>query len=81
MAKIIKEFRYSMKELEHYLNDEEGCWTLKGFIDIAKNVYSITSDTKLISKEINPFTIPNFDYVVNKENLPASSFRTDDWKD
>ena len=29
------------------VNDE---WTIKGFIDIFKNIYTISSDTKIVSK-------------------------------
>jgi len=30
--------------------DSEGNWTVKGFIDISKNIYNISTDTKVISK-------------------------------
>ncbi len=35
-------------------------WTIKGFIDLFKNIYSLSSDTKLISKIIELHIIPQF---------------------
>ena len=42
----LKKFASSLGE-RIALNDE---WTIRGFIDIFKNVYTISSDTKIISK-------------------------------
>lgn len=35
-------------------------WTIKGFIDIFKNVYKITSDTKVVSKVLELHLFPHF---------------------
>ena len=37
---------------------EDGQWTIKGFIDIYKNVYTISSDTKIVSKIIEIHLFP-----------------------
>ncbi|MHC1568190.1 MAG: type II restriction endonuclease [Candidatus Syntropharchaeia archaeon] len=58
LKRLMNEFRTFLKNLERYLNDEEGYWALRGFIDVAKNVYSISSDTKLISKALEIMIIP-----------------------
>ncbi|MGH7964133.1 MAG: type II restriction endonuclease [Candidatus Binatia bacterium] len=34
------------------MQTEDGAWNLRGFIDIARRVYSLTSDTKVISKAL-----------------------------
>lgn len=39
------------------LNDE---WTIKGFIDIFKNVYTISTDTKIVSKVLELHLFPLF---------------------
>lgn len=39
------------------LNDE---WTIRGFIDVFKNVYTVSSDTKVISKILELHLFPNF---------------------
>jgi hypothetical protein len=36
--------------LNSYVSTEDGQWTIKGFIDVYKNIYTISSDTKIVSK-------------------------------
>lgn len=36
-------------ELKEHVSTSDGQWTVKGFIDIFKNVYTISSDTKIVS--------------------------------
>jgi len=38
----------------------DGDWTVKGFIDVFKNIYTISSDTKVISKILELHLFPNF---------------------
>jgi hypothetical protein len=38
------------------LNDE---WTVKGFVDVFKNIYAISSDTKVISKILELHLLPH----------------------
>ncbi len=45
-------------ELEKYVSSENGDWTIKGFIDLYKNVYTISSDTKIISKILEIHIFP-----------------------
>ena len=82
-------FREKLLEyLNQYLcdiQDSDGNWTVKGFIDIFKNVYTISLDTKVISKvleimlfpKIQQFAVENdFDIVLSKEQnfYPDISF-------
>lgn len=39
-----------IESLPSYVSYDDGEWTVKGFIDIYKNIYTISSDTKIISK-------------------------------
>ena len=54
-------FLASLRSLTGELGDEirtnNGQWTVKGFIDVYRNIYTISSDTKVISRilEINLF--------------------------
>ena len=51
-----------LDDLNQYLyqiQDSEGNWTVKGFIDIFKNVYTISFDTKVISKVLEIMLFPN----------------------
>jgi len=43
----LKQFASTLTE---YVSTTSGDWTVKGFIDVAQNVYSISSDSKIISK-------------------------------
>ena len=53
-AKALKTFASS---LEHHISSD-GQWTIKGFIDIFRNVYAISNDTKLVSKVLELHIFP-----------------------
>ena len=44
--------------LDGYVSAEDGQWTVKGFIDIYKNIYTISSDTKIVSKILEIHLFP-----------------------
>lgn len=44
--------------LRTYVATETGEWTIKGFIDVYKNIYTISSDTKIISKVLEIHIFP-----------------------
>lgn len=44
--------------LDEYVSAEDGQWTVKGFIDIYKNIYTISSDTKIVSKILEIHLFP-----------------------
>lgn len=45
-------------KLEKYVSTGNGEWTVKGFIDIYKNIYTISSDTKIVSKILEIHIFP-----------------------
>lgn len=45
-------------ELKKYVSTDTGDWTIKGFIDIYKNIYTISSDTKIVSKILEIHIFP-----------------------
>ncbi len=51
------------------LSTELGDWVIKGFIDIFKNVYTISGDTKVISKLIELMLFPQFVQFAKKHDL------------
>lgn len=53
--KYLNEF---VEELKQYVSTETGEWTIKGFIDIYKNIYTISSDTKIVSKILEIHIFP-----------------------
>jgi hypothetical protein len=60
------------KEVEDFnkiIATEKGDWIVKGFIDIFKNIYTITIDTKVVSKVMEILLIPAFERFANKNDL------------
>ncbi len=45
-------------KLERYVSTENGDWSVKGFIDVYKNIYTISSDTKIVSKILEIHIFP-----------------------
>lgn len=44
--------------LEKYVSTDNGDWSIKGFIDVYRNVYTISSDTKIVSKILEIHIFP-----------------------
>lgn len=47
-----------VRELRQYVSTDTGEWTIKGFIDVYKNIYTISSDTKIVSKILEIHLFP-----------------------
>lgn len=52
--------------LTDYVSTESGNWTIKGFIDTNKNIYTISSDSKIISKILEIQLFPQFHQFANQ---------------
>ncbi len=60
------------QEVEGYnkiTTTNEGEWIVKGFIDIYRNIYTISIDTKVVSKVIELLLIPAFENFARKYEL------------
>ena len=44
--------------LNSYVETKDGQWTIKGFIDVYRNIYTISSDTKIVSKILEIHLFP-----------------------
>ena len=53
-----KELDKFAEKLEEYVSTDNGDWTVKGFIDVYKNIYTISSDTKIVSKILEIHIFP-----------------------
>src|SRR5437762_1826032 len=53
-----KELDKFSDKLEKYVSTDNGDWTVKGFIDVFKNIYTISADTKIISKILEIHIFP-----------------------
>ncbi len=47
-----------VEEVEKYISTDTGEWSVKGFIDVYKNIYTISSDTKIVSKILEIHLFP-----------------------
>jgi len=47
------------EKLQQHVSTENGEWSVKGFIDVYKNIYTISSDTKIISKILEIHIFPH----------------------
>lgn len=46
------------QDLQPSVTTEDGQWAIKGFLDVFKNVYTITADTKIVSKILEIHLFP-----------------------
>jgi hypothetical protein len=52
------QLREFVATLQKHISSDAGEWTVKGFIDVYKNVYSISNDTKIVSKVLEIHIFP-----------------------
>ncbi|MBQ6457347.1 MAG: restriction endonuclease [Kiritimatiellae bacterium] len=57
------------KGYKSLLETEEGEWIVKGFIDVRKNVYPMTADTKVVSKIIELILVPQLSAFAARHGL------------
>lgn len=57
------------KTYKAFLETESHDWIVKGFIDVDKNVYTITNDTKVVSKIIEILLIPKLLLFAERNDL------------
>jgi hypothetical protein len=55
---FLENLRTLVQSLGTYVSTEDGQWTVKGFIDVYKNIYTISSDTKIVSKILEIHIFP-----------------------
>ena len=52
-----------------FLETTDNQWVVKGFIDVNENIYTISNDTKVVSKIIEILLIPKLDMFARKNGL------------
>lgn len=57
---FLDELRKFSSTLTNYVSSTSGEWSIKGFIDLNQNIYTISSDTKIISKILEIQLFPKF---------------------
>ncbi len=59
-TEFMDQFRELGKTLTEYVSTNGGDWSIKGFIDVDQNIYTISADTKIISKILEIQLFPKF---------------------
>ncbi len=61
-SQIKQEFFHALtgfvSSLDEHVSTDDGQWRIKGFIDVCRNIYTISSDTKIISKILEIHLFP-----------------------
>lgn len=52
-----------------YLETDDSQWIIKGFIDVNKHVYTITNDTKVVSKILEVLLLPKLEIFAHRNGL------------
>lgn len=60
-----------ISDFEQALSTHEGDWTVKGFIDVYKNIYTISGDTKVVSKIVELMLFPLISKTKDQSTLPS----------
>lgn len=67
------EFANALKKLANTLTErvstDDGQWSVKGFIDTFRNVYTISSDTKIVSKILEIHLFPKILAFANEHDF------------
>src|SRR5438874_201774 len=48
------------QKFNRFMSTDDSDWIVKGFIDVFRNIYTISSDTKVVSKLIELMLFPHF---------------------
>lgn len=61
-SELKQEFFYELSQfvslLDDHVSTDDGQWSIKGFIDVCRNIYTISPDTKIISKILEIHLFP-----------------------
>ncbi len=67
--KFLEVIQKEVAQFNHAVSTDNGDWVVKGFIDIAKNIYTISVDTKVISKIMELLIFPSICQFAEKNQL------------
>ncbi len=68
-AIFLDKLRGEICKYNNILATNNGDWIVKGFIDIYKSIYTISLDTKVVSKVIEILLVPLFEQFAKDNNL------------
>lgn len=66
---FIQRLRDAVSSFTQGVQDDEGLWTVKGFIDIHRDIYTISTDTKVVSKIVELYLFPKICKFAHENGL------------
>lgn len=69
---FIELLRNTVEKFDKTIATDDGSWVVKGFIDVYKNIYTISSDTKVISKIIELYIFPKILAFAKENNMEVT---------
>lgn len=67
------------KTLKNYVSTPDNQWTVKGFIDVFENIYTISADTKIISKILEIHLFSKFLTFANENDFNLVLAEKQNW--
>lgn len=58
-SEFVAKFKEFVKDLQQCVSCKDGQWSIKGFIDVYKNIFTISTDTKIVSKILEIHLFPS----------------------
>ena len=68
-VEFIEKLRLAVNTFADGVQDDYGAWTVKGFIDTHRDVYTISTDTKVVSKIVELYIFPKICKFAHDNNL------------
>lgn len=68
-----------VERLTDRISADDGGWTVKGFIDIYRNIYTISSDTKIVSKILEIHLFPQILQFAEENNYSIVLAESQNW--
>ena len=65
--------------LKNYISTPDNQWTIKGFIDVFENIYTISADTKIISKILEIHLLSKFLEFANENDFDLVLAEKQNW--
>jgi hypothetical protein len=80
---IKNDFLHSLQHfastLGEYVSNADNQWTIKGFIDVFENIYTISADTKIVSKILEIHLFSKFLEFANEHNYELVLAQHQNW--
>ena len=78
-AEFLEKLQSFAQTLEEYVSTTDKEWTIKGFIDVFENIYTISADTKIISKILEIHLFSKFLEFANENNYELVLAEKQNW--